>query len=156
MTKQDSIFKNISLPGGISTKATEYKELAQKGEQWESPVFGIGSAKESSNLSRLKPVSRKPHNATEGKVRGDNHPGSGNEGNFSGESNVNSGYDQASEYGQTRTGGYGDEYRTGQTGGSGFTTQVNQAFDLPQRTAGQGAGQSSHPGGTTFYSSVTK
>jgi hypothetical protein len=77
MTQHDSIFKNISLPGGISTKATEYKELAAKGDKWESPVFGIGSAKESSNIPRIADVSRKPHNAASGGVRGGNHPKSG-------------------------------------------------------------------------------
>lgn len=45
ITQEDSIFKDIKLPGGISSKATEYKELARKGEKWESPVFSIGSAK---------------------------------------------------------------------------------------------------------------
>lgn len=44
ITKEDSIFPNIHLPGGISSKATEYKELARKGEKWESPVFSIGAA----------------------------------------------------------------------------------------------------------------
>lgn len=44
ITKEDSIFPNVHLPGGISSKATEYKELAKKGEKWESPVFSIGSA----------------------------------------------------------------------------------------------------------------
>lgn len=61
VTKQDSIFKNISLPGGISTKATEYKELAAKGDKWESPVFGIGSAAASSSLPKPSEVTRKPH-----------------------------------------------------------------------------------------------
>ena len=54
MTQQDSIFKNISLPGGISTKATEYKNLAEKGEKWESPVFSIGTAGETPNTNSLK------------------------------------------------------------------------------------------------------
>lgn len=44
ITKEDSIFPNVHLPGGISSKATEYRELAKKGEKWESPVFSIGSA----------------------------------------------------------------------------------------------------------------
>ena len=60
MTQQDSMFKNISLPGGISTKATEYKQLADKGDKWESPVFSIGSGKESNIPTPSKP-SRKPH-----------------------------------------------------------------------------------------------
>lgn len=44
ITKEDSIFPDIHLPGGISSKATEYKDLAEKGEKWESPVFSIGAA----------------------------------------------------------------------------------------------------------------
>ncbi|KAF2260130.1 hypothetical protein CC78DRAFT_501986 [Lojkania enalia] len=61
VTQHDSIFKNISLPGGISTKATEYKDLAKKGDKWESPVFSIGSAKETSSLPKIPSVTRKPH-----------------------------------------------------------------------------------------------
>ena len=70
MTQHDSIFQNIKLPGGISTKATEYKELAAKGEKWETPVFEIGSAKESANIAKVAPITRKPHSATAGAVRG--------------------------------------------------------------------------------------
>jgi hypothetical protein len=68
VTQQDSILPNIKLPGGISTKATEYKELARKGDKWESPVFGIGSAKETSGLPKLEPVSRKAHNTATGRI----------------------------------------------------------------------------------------
>ncbi|KAL8706847.1 MAG: hypothetical protein Q9201_000115 [Fulgogasparrea decipioides] len=70
MTQHDSIFKDIKLPGGISTKATEYKNLAAKGDKWESPVFEIGSAPESTNLPKATPVTRKPHNVSGGGVRG--------------------------------------------------------------------------------------
>ena len=66
VTQHDSIFKNISLPGGISTKATEYKELAAKGDKWESPIFSIGSARETSSLPQLAKVTRKPHGRSEG------------------------------------------------------------------------------------------
>ena len=69
VTKQDSIFANISLPGGISTKATEFKELAVKGDKWESPVFSIGSAPESTDIPKLPTVTRKSRN----------HPTSGRE-----------------------------------------------------------------------------
>lgn len=69
VTQQDSIFKNVSLPGGISSKATEYKELAQKGEKWGSPVFGIGSAAESTDLKKPAAVSRKPHNVIPAALR---------------------------------------------------------------------------------------
>ncbi len=69
VTQQDSMFKNISLPGGISTKATEYKQLADKGDKWESPVFSIGGAKESSNLPAPSRPQRKPHSATEARLK---------------------------------------------------------------------------------------
>jgi Family of unknown function (DUF5923)/Protein of unknown function (DUF4449) len=75
VTQQDSMFKNILLPSGISTKTAEFKELAMKGDKWESPVFGIGNAKESSNIPKLAAVTRKPHNAASGTIRGGNHPG---------------------------------------------------------------------------------
>jgi hypothetical protein len=58
-TQQDSIFPNVSLPSGISTKATEYKQLAQRGDRWESPVFGVGSATESTNIPSPPKVERK-------------------------------------------------------------------------------------------------
>lgn len=61
MTKEDSIFPSIHLPGGISSKATEYKELARKGDKWESPVFSIGSAAKSSDIPATPQVMRKPH-----------------------------------------------------------------------------------------------
>ncbi|PSR83317.1 hypothetical protein BD289DRAFT_370200 [Coniella lustricola] len=61
VTKEDSIFPNIHLPGGISSKATEYKELARKGEKWESPVFSIGGASRSNDIPPAPKVTRKPH-----------------------------------------------------------------------------------------------
>ncbi|KAK3692166.1 hypothetical protein B0T22DRAFT_5924 [Podospora appendiculata] len=63
VTKEDSIFPNIHLPGGISSKATEYKELARKGEKWESPVFSIGSAAKSRDIPSAPHVTRKSHAA---------------------------------------------------------------------------------------------
>lgn len=61
ITKEDSIFPNIHLPGGISSKATEYKELARKGDKWESPVFSIGAASKSNDIPAAPKVERKPH-----------------------------------------------------------------------------------------------
>lgn len=61
VTQHDSLFPQIKLPGGISTKATEYKELAAKGDKWESPIFTIGSAKESTGLPTPAPITRKSH-----------------------------------------------------------------------------------------------
>ena len=68
-TTDESIFPNIKLPGGISSKATEYKELASKGEKWESPVFSVGSAKKSNDIPAVPKIVRKPH-ATNGPTNG--------------------------------------------------------------------------------------
>ncbi|KAI4127360.1 MAG: hypothetical protein LQ338_003236 [Usnochroma carphineum] len=104
MTQHDSIFQNIKLPGGISTKATEYKNLAAKGDKWESPVFSIGSAGESTNLPKSSPVTRKHHQSSSGGVRGP----------------------QNVERGQSTS----DQAQSGTTGGNsaGFSNQVNEAF----------------------------
>jgi hypothetical protein len=67
MTQHDSIFKNIP------TKATEYKDLAAKGDKWESPVFSIGSASETSNLPRIQDPTRKPHQTAQGGLRDAGH-----------------------------------------------------------------------------------
>ncbi|KAJ5089413.1 hypothetical protein N7532_008097 [Penicillium argentinense] len=66
MTLHDSIFPDIKLPGGISTKATEYAELATKGERWESPIFSIGDASESTDIPSQGPVTRKTHTTADG------------------------------------------------------------------------------------------
>lgn len=58
-THQDSIFPDVKLPNGISSKASEYKELAAKGDKWESPIFSIGSAKESTSIPRPDAITRK-------------------------------------------------------------------------------------------------
>lgn len=101
MTQHDSIFQNIKLPGGISTKATEYKNLAAKGDKWESPVFSIGSAPESTNLPKASAVTRKPHQVSSAGVRGPQ--------------NVQPG---ESTFGQTQP----------TNNSAGFSNQVNEAF----------------------------
>jgi len=64
MTTHDSILSHIKLPHGISTKATEYKDLAAQGNKWESPVFSIGSAAKSSNLPTAGDIIRRDHNVS--------------------------------------------------------------------------------------------
>ncbi|RMZ76700.1 hypothetical protein DV737_g4682, partial [Chaetothyriales sp. CBS 132003] len=71
-TQHDSIFKDIQLPGGITAKATEYKDLAAKGDRWESPVFSIGNAKESTDIPKHIAVTRRPHTTGAGPVAGGN------------------------------------------------------------------------------------
>jgi DNA ligase-4 len=74
ITKEDSIFPNVHLAGGISSKATEYRDLARKGDKWESPVFSLGSAAKSTDLPPAPKVVRKPHQtATPGDVRGNDN-----------------------------------------------------------------------------------
>ncbi|KAF2138726.1 uncharacterized protein K452DRAFT_290378 [Aplosporella prunicola CBS 121167] len=134
VTQNDSMFQNISLPGGISTKATEYQELARKGDKWESPIFSIGSAKETSNLPRVPRVTRKPHNVNTGGVRGGNHPNAdepysqGNDtGNFSNQ--VNQAFDGTNDY-----------HKGGLNGYSGVGTGYQQNNLGQQTQVGPGAG----------------
>ncbi|KAI9376017.1 hypothetical protein BJX61DRAFT_26997 [Aspergillus egyptiacus] len=68
-TLKGSLFPDIKLPGGITTKATEYDELARKGERWESPIFTMGSASESTDIPKPDDISRKPHTTAESKLR---------------------------------------------------------------------------------------
>lgn len=134
MTQHDSIFPQIKLPGGISTKATEYKNLAASGDKWESPIFTIGSAGETKNLPRLPAPSRKPHHAASGGVRGEQNLQSGDTTLGSAHPNTGSGYDNSGAgysgagYDDTSA-GYGSRAGYGTTNGSaGFSNQVNQAF----------------------------
>lgn len=66
VAKDESIFPNIKLPGETSAKATEYKELARKGDRWESPVFSIGNAARSNDIPSTPEIVRKPHAAANG------------------------------------------------------------------------------------------
>ncbi|EFX03202.1 hypothetical protein CMQ_3131 [Grosmannia clavigera kw1407] len=58
-TKEDSIFPNIQLPGGFSSKATEFRDMARQGEAWHSPVFALGSASRSKDIPAAPKVERK-------------------------------------------------------------------------------------------------
>ena len=109
MTQLDSIFPQIKLPGGISSKATEYKQLAAKGDKWESPIFGIGSSPETSNLPHASPVTRKAHSAASGGVRGPQNLESG---------------PTTLDRAQPRNDNYGST-----NGSAAFSSQVDQAFD---------------------------
>jgi hypothetical protein len=119
VTQHDSIFKNISLPGGISSKATEYKELAAKGERWESPIFSIGSAKETSSLPQVGKVTRKPH----GRAGGYGSPGDESRGLGASQGLNPSANQYDSQYSNAGGLGAGQGLTSGQglTGGSGLT-----------------------------------
>ncbi|KAI1608123.1 hypothetical protein EDD36DRAFT_105665 [Exophiala viscosa] len=140
ITKEDSMFPNINLPGGISTKATEYKQLAAKGDRWESPIFGLGAARASSDIPKLRQIERKPHGTGRAAIKGGNHPsaegnlsssgqGAGSGGNYGSSGN----YESGGNYGST-----GSEYGTGAGYGSGQDTGASGY--------GQGAGLGSQTG----------
>ncbi|KAK3721493.1 hypothetical protein LTR37_003049 [Vermiconidia calcicola] len=125
VTQQDSMFKNISLPGGTSTKATEYKQLADKGDKWESPVFSIGSAGESRNIPPAGKPQRKPHNATSAELKpksGGNAsaPSYGSQpGGDYGNDGTGYGNNSGAGYGNNTGSGYGNATGTGYTGNTG-------------------------------------
>ncbi len=147
MTQHDSIFPNITLPGGISTKATEYKELARKGDRWESPIFGIGSARETTDLPKSTPISRKPHNAASGGVRGPQNTSTGHSSTSGIGSATSTGYDQGSGagYGQTTGAGYGQNTGAGygQNTGAGYGQNTGAGYG---QNTGAGYGQSTGAG----------
>lgn len=119
VTQEDSIFPNIKLPGGISSKATEYKELARKGDKWESPVFSIGSAAKSTNLPKAPQVVRKPHDTASPNAAPANGYGHVNGGA------INSGYPANGSYN-------GNAYNTGLNG----STKPMNAEPYTNTTAG--------------------
>lgn len=142
VTQHDSIFKNISLPGGISSKATEYKELAAKGDKWESPIFSIGSAKETTSLPQSPKVTRKPHGRAGG-YGSDLGQATGTSQGLGASQGLNpaqginpSGFDNTSQYGssqaglgQTQLGATGGVPGSNQPGAPGFAGQVDNAFN---------------------------
>ncbi|EAW10686.1 uncharacterized protein ACLA_051580 [Aspergillus clavatus NRRL 1] len=122
-TLHDSMFPDIKLPGGISSKATEYAELARKGDRWESPIFSIGSAAESKDIPKLASITRKPHQTAEGRLR--ERPA---EGQFHEGANG-----QATNGGQVGANGYA---KTSGYPSRGFADEMYQAFsDGPNGTA---------------------
>ncbi|KAH0321876.1 hypothetical protein KCU74_g9185, partial [Aureobasidium melanogenum] len=163
VTQHDSMFKNISLPGGISTKATEYKELAAKGDKWESPIFSIGSAKETSNLPKMASITRKPHRVNQEGIRGPNNLGTNQYGaGFDGSSDTgpsggfnsssNTGYgSQGTGYGSQSTGYHGGSNTAGLTGqvpvrsgntiGSGYEQNTTNTTGYHQGSSHYGAGE---------------
>ncbi|KAH7083849.1 hypothetical protein FB567DRAFT_530079 [Paraphoma chrysanthemicola] len=159
VTQHDSIFKNISLPGGISSKATEYKELAAKGDKWESPVFSIGSAKETSSLPKVANVTRKPHGraggygSDMGQATGTGQGLGASQGlnpaqsvNPTGLDGTSSGYGQS---GSALTGGLPGSHGTQQPGGQAFASQVDNAFSNTGTTGTTGVGGTTGLGSTT-------
>jgi hypothetical protein len=130
-TRETSLFPDVKLPGGISTKATEYKNLAKTGDKWGSPIFTIGSAKRTESLPAPSEIRRKPHRVTEGGVRGPQNIGNT-------KPITQEARDPGAQYHTQQQGGYSNEgsYPTQQQGGYSngasdaqqFGNQINQAF----------------------------
>ncbi|KAL2271494.1 hypothetical protein VTJ83DRAFT_865 [Remersonia thermophila] len=80
VTREDSIFPEIHLPGGFSDKATELRRLAREGDGWESPAFSIGTAAPSTDVPPAPKIVKKSHprvvgsTAAKGKQPQPQHP----------------------------------------------------------------------------------
>jgi len=61
LTNEKSLFPHVLLAGSVTSKATEYSRMAKQGEQWQSPVFSIGSATRSASPPPPPSIERKPH-----------------------------------------------------------------------------------------------
>lgn len=73
-TREDSMFKNVKLQGGVTSNiATEMKQKAREGQDWHSPMFSIGAGRESTNIPKPKEIRRKSPNER-ATVNGGNHP----------------------------------------------------------------------------------
>lgn len=127
VTKEDSIFPNVHLKGGISSKATEYKQLAQQGDEWRSPIFKLGSASTSSDIAEVTEVTRKDHSVTGGGVKGPQNVGNT-------QPISNQVRDPAAQQNGQRTNGQTNGRTNGYTNGGAtngngqFSNQVDQAF----------------------------
>ncbi|BDD58509.1 hypothetical protein MPDQ_002562 [Monascus purpureus] len=67
-TDEHLIFPDIKLPHSLAEPATHYRELATQGERWESPIFDISQAPQSTDIPRASSVTRKSHETAEGKL----------------------------------------------------------------------------------------
>jgi hypothetical protein len=134
VTQQDSMFKGISLPGGISSKATEYKELAAKGDKWESPVFSIGSARESSDLPKGSPITRKHHDVRHGEPRDSSGSTSAGIGDFN--KRVNQAFDSSAQRGYADNSN--NNITSGGPGANGSTFNGNSYTGGEKRDLNQG------------------
>lgn len=141
MTHDDAMFKDIKLPGGVTTKATEYKELSAKGDRWQSPVFDWGAASPTSNLPKPDDVTRKPHTTAESRLQekpqtdGVDGVGANAVGTGTGAGAVNglhgvstTGATASGSYGQTLLPANGVTSNQSATNGA-FKKEVDRAFD---------------------------
>jgi len=80
VTTEDSMFKDIKLPGGISTRASEYKNQARGGDRWQNDIFSIGSASLTTGIPKPPQATRKSPHAHRRTVKGTSSRDSGYDG----------------------------------------------------------------------------
>jgi len=129
-TKETSLFPNIHLPGGVSSKATKYKEIAREGDEWRSPVFDIGSAKATSNIPAPKKITRKsPHQHTRATIN-DREGTATHQAGINPEGGLASGSSTSSSTGQSFGGQqYGSSFNSRSADNSGYTSLNQGGFD---------------------------
>lgn len=128
-TLRDSQFPDIKLPGGLTTKATEYAERAEKGEGWQSDIFSIGSAGESKDIPAPEPVTRKSPRSRAASAGGGAAGGS-------------------TAAAATTAGGAGGAAGTSGAAAGGFTDEINNAFNAGTNGAnGANGAKASAPDG---------
>ena len=129
-SKETSLFPNVHLPGGISSKATKYKELAREGDEWRSPIFDLGSAKATSNIPAPKEITRKsPHQHTRATINDREGTATARQG-ISPEGGLASGSSTNSSSGQQQY-GTGSAYNSRSSGNnsSGYTSLNQGGFE---------------------------
>jgi Protein of unknown function (DUF4449)/Family of unknown function (DUF5923) len=101
-TKETSMFPKISLPDGISTQATKYREMSREGNEWRSPVFDLGTANPTRIPEPEKITRKSPHEHSRATIN--DRPGSETHGR-----GVNTG-NQGAYGSSSNTGGYSGDF----------------------------------------------
>lgn len=130
VTAEDSMFKDIKLPGGISTRATEFRNQARQGERWENDIFNIGSASPSNGVAQPPPVTRKSPHAHRRAVRDRDAASAAGHSRDSGYvGQENSAYGSAQGAANGSTSAYGPDSTHGSATTSGVPFTLNKGSD---------------------------
>jgi Protein of unknown function (DUF4449)/Family of unknown function (DUF5923) len=136
-TKETSMFPNVHLESGISTKATKYRQMAREGEEWRCPIFDIGSANASTKISEPKKIARKsPHQHSRATINeGPTRKGPG-------------GINDPVEYMSLNSGGVDGAQKTSAigAGGNGYQGRMSTAADSVQTAVDQDDFEGTHVG----------
>jgi len=142
-TKETSLFPNIDLPGGISSKATKYREMAREGSEWRSPIFDLGTANATSIPAPKKIARKSPHQNSRAKVN-ERQGTAGATGEEVGYTSLNSGgYDSASRDGSHIP---GSGFSGTQSSGNGYQPRMSTATDSMNTAVEQDDFEAPHVG----------